>query len=42
MHDLGQFCRINKTCFCCEDRDVELHGFSENSGKVYGPVCLFG
>ena len=38
LNDLGQFCLINapRHVLCCEVRDVELHGFSDSSGKAYG------
>ena len=42
LHDLGQFRLINapRHVLCCEGRDVELHGFSDSSGKAYG-ACVF-
>ena len=42
LHDLGQFRLINapRHVLCCEVRDVELHGFSDSSGKACG-VCVF-
>ena len=44
LHDLGQFRLVNapKHVLYCEGRDVKFHGFSDISGKAYGPVCLFG
>ena len=42
MHDLGQFHLINtlRHVLCCEFRYVELHRFSDSSGKAYG-ACVF-
>ena len=42
FHDLGQFRLITapRHVLCCEGRDVELHGFSDSSGKAYG-ACVF-
>ena len=42
LRDLGQFRLINapRHALCCEGRDVELHRFSDSSGKTYG-ACVF-
>ena len=42
LHDLEKLRLINapRDVFCCEGQDVELHGFSNSSGKIYG-ACVF-
>ena len=42
MYNLGQFRLINapRHVLCCEVGDVELHGFSNSSGKADG-ACVF-
>ena len=42
LHDLEQFRLIDapRLVFCCEGGDVELHGFSDSSVRVY-EACVF-